>query len=294
MISIKIMLINKISLIFVTVFSVFRELHYFLQAELKKNLKNTSKDESLSLSDTDDKKLEVKEIKYRHKLISRATLNIGLKIGRYQYNGVLSEYLDNIKVRKSMDAAFPMHKFVFKTNFLPPIIDYKENTLTTNQAKQRLRKTKFIFTKILPARTVLANPTWQSYFLLVGSDRPEYKSLINQANSPISTQEFDLWLTFITKGYASGVNFARHNFEASLNRLNRDFEGYLLFYILQDQGLITPVKLNKELNKDYVVSKDELRIGDEIYAILEPSFSVKKYLEKLLKLKNATTGAKKY
>ncbi|WP_201342414.1 type IV secretory system conjugative DNA transfer family protein [Abyssogena phaseoliformis symbiont] len=106
---------------------------------------------------------------------------------------------------------------------------------------------------------------------------------INSASTPLNKEELFHWHNNIESGYQKGLSFIENGLKSYFAELDRDFKGFLLFYILQDQGLIQPIKITSN-KKEYIVKENELRIGDELFLLSEPNFDIEKYLNRLKKM----------
>lgn len=231
------------------------------------------------------------EIKVRKSYIKKKAQSLGVKIATAESKKAIRNIFSNRNITKKLDSLYPIQKLVFKQNFLPPVIDYSQNSLLKKD-DNTLRSTKFVFKKVKNAKVVTNNYSWRNYFYYFLTSQSNTKinldAYINAASTPLSKAELLYWYDNIERGYQKGLNFMENNLKSYFSELDRDFKGFLLFYILQDQGLIEPIKVisNKEA---YIVKENELRIGDELFLLSDPSFDIERYLNKLKKMegKNA-------
>ena len=236
----------------------------------------------------EDENPTLEELRARSKYISKKAKALGMKIAMVESREAIISVFSNREITKQLDSLYPIQKIIFKQNFLPPVIDFAQNSLL-KKSDNILRSTKFVFKKVKKAKVVGNNYSWRNYFyfFITGQDadtKINLDSYINSASTPLSEAELIYWYKNIEKGYNKGLSFMENGLRSNFAELNRDFKGFLLFYILQDQGLIQPIEVaaNKE---EYIVKEDELRIGDELFELSDPSFSVDGYLERLNKMK---------
>lgn len=229
------------------------------------------------------KQFSISELREKNSYIRKVAFDLGVKIGVLNYKNKIKEYLSLSHVKRKLDKDYPFERFLFNANYLPPVIAYQENTMALNKDATIMRSTKFIFKKIKKAKIVIVAPTWRDYFILfrLGSNVPlNLDYYLNSASTPYHKEELKTWKEQLRKGFDKGALYIEDNFKLSLNKMDRDFKGYLLFYMLQDQGIIRPVKIQVS-SKEYILRKNELRIGDKVFKVLESNFQIDEYIKRL-------------
>ncbi len=252
--------------------------------EVKKILDNKLKISKAESVDTSKLQRDI-----RLKQIRITANKLGIALGMNAYIQSVNSYIRTPRVQKMLDRSYPFERFLFKANYMPPVIDYQENTISVNRQRTILRKVKFIFKKIKGAKVVTTTPSWRSYFYAFkaqGLKKIDLEKHLNIVTSPVFQSELDTWKFKLDEGYKTGMDYIESNFQIKINEMDRDFKGYLLFYILQDQGIIRPVVIERE-HRDYILKKNELRIGDDVFEILDATFQINGYLKKIKEYKRA-------
>jgi hypothetical protein len=233
-------------------------------------------------------KITKEEKRVRKAYIKKKAQLLGLKIATVESKNLIKNIFSNRETIKTLDSLYPIQKLIFKQNFLPPVIDYLQNSLLKKD-DNTLRSTKFVFKKIKSAKVVTNNYSWRNYFyyfLINQNDiKIHFDAYINSTSTPLNKTELIYWHDNIEKGYQKGFSFMKNNLKSYFAELNRDFQGFLLFYILQDQGLIQPIKILSNKEK-YIVKENELRIGDELFLLSDPNFDIERYLNNLKRIES--------
>lgn len=84
------------------------------------------------------------------------------------------------------------------------------------------------------ARVAIKTPGWREYLVLPATDPAPPQGL-----SPQTSDERDLWRKSVTEGWQKGIEEARQEFAASLDRLIRDYDGMVRYRDLQRQGILS-------------------------------------------------------
>ncbi len=117
-----------------------------------------------------------------------------------------------------------------------------------------------------PAKFVSVYPTWRSYLIF---SYPTHE-IPPAAYLPKNSAEKSLWDRSVKEGWASGVKQANNIFEASYNRLERDYKGMIKYKILLAEGLITPTIIAKQ-NMGVTGGGNEMSINDQVFRISDHS-----------------------
>ena len=84
------------------------------------------------------------------------------------------------------------------------------------------------------ARVAIKTPTWREYLTLPVTEPTPPEGL-----SPKTSDEKDLWRASVKEGWQRGIQEAREEFIASLDRLIRDYDGMVRYRDLQSQGILS-------------------------------------------------------
>lgn len=117
-----------------------------------------------------------------------------------------------------------------------------------------------------PARFVSVYPNWRTYLRF---DFPSYETP-SSAYLPKNDGEKLVWDEAIQKGWEQGISQANSIFEASYNRLERDYMGMLKFHILAEQKLVTQPLIAKA-NLGITGGGNEMSINDQVFRITDHS-----------------------
>lgn len=98
------------------------------------------------------------------------------------------------------------------------------------------------------ARVAIKMPSWREYLVLPATDPAPPQGL-----SPQTSDERDLWRKSVTEGWQKGIEEARQEFAASLDRLIRDYDGMVRYCDLQRQGILSAPAVTKR-NTGYRVT----------------------------------------
>lgn len=103
------------------------------------------------------------------------------------------------------------------------------------------------------ARVAIKTPSWREYLTLPVTDPTPPQGL-----SPKTSDERELWRKSVNEGWQKGIEEAREEFTASLDRLIRDYDGMLRYRDLQRQGILSAPTVTKR-NAGYRVTDDGRR-----------------------------------
>lgn len=169
---------------------------------------------------------------------------------------------DALRLRAAeYDRAFNFSKIMLEPGFLPPVISEGRDAYS-QPSDFEARASDMIFRIERPARIVSAAPTWRVYLLsdTQQTQRPD-QSLMPKTSS--EKKEWDRWAS---DGWDQGIILANQNFEASLARLRRDFEGMVRFKVLYEQGLVSKPVLSRSALGN-TGGGDEMAVNDRIIRV---------------------------
>jgi defect-in-organelle-trafficking protein DotC len=158
-------------------------------------------------------------------------------------NGVLEAH------SYQLSQVFNFRLLMYKDSVLPPVIVSAENELRISESGDDIRVGGKSYHIIEQVRFVTAPPTWRDY-LIMNYPYPDYP---NPAMLPKNSKEREAWKEGLSAGWKEGVAQALSIYQVNLGRLNRDFNGMVLYRELLAQNMVSPF---------YVVKQDKGITGD--------------------------------
>jgi defect in organelle trafficking protein DotC len=176
------------------------------------------------------------------------------------------------QIRKDVDAQagqldqlFDFTKMTVSPGVLAPVLT--EGLANYSQeSPDQVRIADKIYKIEAPAKFVSVYPTWRSYLIF---SFPNY-DMPSAAYLPKNDKEKAIWDQAVKTGWQQGIEQANSIFEASYNRLERDYKGMIKYKILLAEGLITPTIIAKQ-NLGVTGGGREMAINDQIFRITDHS-----------------------
>ena len=214
--------------------------------------------------DSNKQKEEVSEMR------RQALIEIASALGA---SGGLASRMNEIKLDVNRNAArldsiFDFrdpNKVLIADGVLAPVLTEGLSNYAQNSDDQ-VRIADKIYKIEAPAKFVSVYPTWRSYLMFT---YPNYEMPPN-AYLPKNTTEKAIWDEAVKEGWKKGIDQANNIFEASYNRLERDYKGMVKYKILLAEGLITPTIIAKQ-NLGVTGGGREMSINDQIFRISDHS-----------------------
>jgi defect in organelle trafficking protein DotC len=171
----------------------------------------------------------------------------------------LNELLNSQK--RNLDHIFNFNYLILNKNVLPPILIEGRNTL--NLADEfTIRASDHDYQIFQPPRFITAPPSWRNY-IWMSYKKPETP---NSTLLPQSPGERKVWNKYIQVGWNEGIAQADQIFVANLARLQRDYEGMILYRKLLAQNVLTPPYVS-QANLGITGGGNEMRINDRVLRI---------------------------
>ena len=149
---------------------------------------------------------------------------------------------------------------------LPPVLAETRRAFRLEPAGTRAASARRVLRILEPARLVSAAPDWRDW--LERSWRPAEPPA--SVLFPRSAREDARWRRLLAEGWAEGVALADDIFAADLDRLNRVFEGVVLWHRLSRAGMLTAPGV--EIERAGVSGHESLmRIGSASARIARPA-----------------------
>lgn len=173
----------------------------------------------------------------------------------YQLNAMLHSQ------KRRLDHIFNFNYLMLNQNVVPPILAEGRGTL--NLADNfTIRISDHEYKIIQPPRFATVAPNWRHYIWMryKAPEKPDATLL------PQSKSERKIWNKYVRIGWDEGVTQADQIFSANLSRLERDYQGMILYRKLLAQNMVTKPYVSKaELG--ITGSGNDLHINDRILRI---------------------------
>ena len=154
---------------------------------------------------------------------------------------------------------------------LPPVLAetrraFRLDTRAGEPAGTRAASARRVLRILEPARLVSAMPDWRDWLMRSWSPAEPPASVL----FPRNAREDARWRRMLAEGWAEGVALADDIFAADLDRLNRAFEGVVLWHRLNRAGMLTAPGI--EIERAGVSGHESLmRIGTASARIARPA-----------------------
>lgn len=190
-------------------------------------------------------------------------LSYGAQSGLHWKSTQVLHYLD--KHSLELDKVYNFNALLMKHNVLPPVVaHYGKSYTVEDNSTVRLSDHEIIMVK--PARFVSSAPMWRDYIYIsfVEPEEPP-KGLL-----PQTEEELLIWRTAAEEGWKIGVEQSSIIFQDALSRLNKDFEGMVLYQMLHLQNMIS-APYTETTNLGVTGNNQGIRLNDKIIKITRPS-----------------------
>ncbi len=165
----------------------------------------------------------------------------------------------------SLDSVFDFKKLTIDNGVLAPVLAEGISNYAQD-SDDEIRVSDKIYKIEKPARFVSVYPTWRDYLVFFF---PSYEKP-NTAYLPVTDAEKKVWDAAVKKGWAKGRRQADSIVEASYNRLDRDYNGMILYKLLLAEGLVTPTVIAKQ-NLGVTGGGREMAVNDQVFRITDHS-----------------------
>lgn len=179
----------------------------------------------------------------------------GLAFRATQMNNLLLKH-ENMLYR-----LFNFNAMLLDKNVLPPVLTDARNTLALG-GTDTIRIADRTFQIIQQAKFVTAVPIWRDYLWLsyTPPETPD-KSLL-----PRNREERIVWQKFVDDGWRAGVQQAEIIFKENIARLQRDFNGMILYRTLLAQNIVSPPFV-AQLDMGITGGGSDLTVNDRVLRI---------------------------
>ena len=207
------------------------------------------------------KKAQVSEMR-KAALIEVAT-NLGTTNGlQFKMEEKQKEINENAD---KLDAMFDFTTLTIENGVMAPVLVEGQANYAQNSPDEITVSDK-IYKIVAPAKFVSSYPDWRHYLLF------KYPANELPPNSflPQNDGEKLIWDAAVKTGWDRGVRQAEEIYQASYNRMVRDFMGMRLYKILLAQGLITPTLVAGQ-NLGVTGGGKEMSINHQVFRITDHS-----------------------
>lgn len=185
-------------------------------------------------------------------------------------SGGLSSRMNTIRIEinqnaSALDTLFDFNRVIIDNGVLAPVLTEGLSNYAQD-SDDEVRIADKIYKIEAPAKFVSVYPTWRSYLVF---NYPNYE-MPPSAYLPKNSDEKAIWDQAVKEGWAKGIIQANNIFEASYNRLERDYKGMIKYKILLKEGLITPTIIAKQ-NLGITGGGREMSVNDQVFRISDHS-----------------------
>lgn len=178
----------------------------------------------------DDNAVKINSI--RLDALKQSSRGLGAQAGLSWRSQQINKILESQK--HQLDQIFNFNYLILKHNVLPPVLVEGDNTLNL-ASSDSIRIADRDYQIAASPRFVTAPPNWRSY-IWMNYKKPE---IPNNTLLPKDSKESKIWDQYTRFGWNEGANQADEIFAVNLARLERDFNGMLLYRKLLVQNMIS-------------------------------------------------------
>lgn len=204
----------------------------------------------------------------RGSALREAALSYGARAGLARRTYDIRRTLETVASR--LDAIYNFRALMLPDNVLPPVLTQADQAFKQS-GDSFIRLTDKIYQINAQARFVSVQPNWRDYlFRSYGGQAAEAPPASLQ---PRDEEERKAWAQWVAEGWKEGVAQADRIFDRDLSRLKRDYEGMVLYLVLQRSNMVSLPYVAKS---DLGVTGDgkQLNINDSVLRITEmPQFN---------------------
>ncbi len=171
----------------------------------------------------------------RAESVRLAALGFGSRAGLARRGWEIGAMLDRHGAR--LDAIYRFSELMLREDgfaVLPPVVAETRRAFRLGRAGTRAARADRILRILEPARLVSAAPGWRDWLQRSWPEAAPPASVL----FPRDAEETARWQELLAEGWAEGEKLAEDIFAADLDRLNRSFEGVVLWHRLRRAGMI--------------------------------------------------------
>lgn len=195
----------------------------------------------------------------RAEALKDVALSLGAQAGLHwrskQINAVLKTK------SKLLDRTYNFNALLLDHNVQPPVLSEARQTLNLD-SPDTIRIADRTYEIISQAKFVTTSPTWRDYLWM---DYPQ-PPVPNGGILPHNAMEQRLWHKLAKQGWEKGAEQADEIYSENLSRLERDYNGMLLYEKLREQNIVSaPFVATTELG--VTGGGENLNVNDQVLRI---------------------------
>lgn len=201
--------------------------------------------------------IKINEIRFS--ALKQTAIGLGAQAGLAWRSRQINTLLDSQK--KNLDRIFNFSFLILNQTVLPPILIEGRNTLNLAD-EYTIRISDHDYQIIQQPKFITTPPNWHDYIWMTYK-KPETP---NHSMLPQNSDEHRVWNRYIPVGWNEGVAQAEQIFSANLARLQRDYNGMVLYRKLLAQHILTPPYVS-QANLGITGGGNDMRINDKVLRI---------------------------
>ena len=200
-----------------------------------------------------------KENHIRVAVIKDTARSVGSQAALAHSSKEIDQLLDQQK--PILAKVFDFQAMMLSHDVMPPVLLESDNSLNLDSSAS-IRLADRIYKIEKPAHFVTTVPSWRDYLWMnyLPPETPDNSLL------PKTNQERDIWNKYIIIGWNAGIQQAQDIFTINLNRLQRDYQGMILYRKLLAQDIVTAPFVSKA-DLGITGGGQSLRINDQVLRI---------------------------
>lgn len=195
----------------------------------------------------------------RFTALKQAALEVGTQAGLAWRAKKLNTFLEAQK--RNLDHIFDFSFLILNQNVLPPVLVEGRDTLDLAD-DFTIRASDHDYKIVQQPRFITAPPNWRHY-IWMGYVKPEAP---NATLMPKGGGERKIWNRYVQIGWDEGVTQADQIFASNLARLQRDYEGMILYRKLLAQNMLSMPQVS-QADLGVTGGGDDMRVNDRVLRI---------------------------
>ncbi len=195
----------------------------------------------------------------REAALKETAMSIGAQSGLHWRAAEVNQTLEERS--SQLDRIYNFGALLLPHNILPPVLTEARQTLNLD-GPDTIRLADRAYEIISQAQFVTTPPTWRDYLWM----HYPLPAVPDKSVLPQTPQEVKLWKELIDKGWKEGIQQANEIYAQNLSRLERDYNGMLLYRNLRAQNMVSAPFVAKT-NLGVTGGGSSLNINDQILRI---------------------------
>lgn len=197
----------------------------------------------------------------RYQAIQETATSFGAQAGlSWQANNIDQNLT---KQAALLDQTYNFNALMLDNNVLPPVLEQGDQLLNLADS-QSIRIADKTYKIVSQARFVTTPPNWREY-IWMNYPKPEVP---DRTLLPKNAQEQQVWVKYIHLGWKQGITQANTIYADNLARLQRDFQGMILYKELLAKNMVSkPFVASSNLGVTANDDDSQLYINDKVLRI---------------------------